>query len=68
MIIKDLDDKLVNVFKDCPYGGHRDNCAFCEIREMEINEKLDFLNKMGDSEKITKWRKHLECLTNSLAR
>jgi hypothetical protein len=68
MIDKDLDNKLVNVFKDCPYGGKRDNCSFSEMQEMEITEKLDYLSKMDDDKKIIKWQKHLECLMNALAR
>ncbi|MBW2641737.1 MAG: hypothetical protein JRE10_16740 [Deltaproteobacteria bacterium] len=35
MITKDLDDKLINVFKDCPYKGKRKDCTFPEMREME---------------------------------
>jgi hypothetical protein len=68
MIDKDLDNKLVNVFKDCPYGGERDNCSFSKMQAMEITEKLDYLSNMDDDEKIIKWQKHLECLMNSLAR
>ena len=62
----DLNNRLVNLFRDCPYEGHRKDCTFHEMREMKINEKMDFLKKMNDSEKIIKWRKHLECLMNSL--
>ena len=39
MINKDIDDKLLNVFKDCPYKGKRKNCVFLEMREMEINDR-----------------------------
>jgi len=65
---KDLDDKLVNVLRDCPYEGPRKECSFYEIREMELTKKLDFIKKMDDSEKIKKWRKHLECMVSSVAR
>ena len=37
-------------------------------REMEIDERTEFLNKMDEDEKVTRWQKHLECLTNALAR
>jgi len=68
MTIKDLDDKLLNVFKDCPYKGKRKKCTFPEMRDMEINERLDFLDKIGEDEKVTMWQKHLECFMNALAR
>ncbi|MFH2219962.1 MAG: hypothetical protein ABII68_09935 [Pseudomonadota bacterium] len=64
----DLNNKVMRVFETCPYGGRRDNCFFAEIREMEINERQDFLNGMDEDEKIAWWQKHLECLTNALAR
>lgn len=68
MTAKDLDDKLLNMFKDCPYKGKRKKCTFPEMRDMEINERLDFLDKLGEDEKVTKWQKHLECFMNALAR
>ena len=68
MTTKDLDDKLLNVFKDCPYKGKRKGCMFPEMREMEIDEMMDFLDKMDEDEKVSRWQKHLECLMNALAR
>lgn len=68
MTTKDLDDKLLNVFKDCPYKGKLKDCNFSEMREMEINDRLDFLDKMVEDEKVTRWQKHLECLMNALAK
>ncbi|MBW2055654.1 MAG: hypothetical protein JRI29_08170 [Deltaproteobacteria bacterium] len=68
MITKDLDDKLINVFKDCPYKGKRKDCTFPEMREMEIDDRLDFLDKMDEDEKIMRWQKHLVCLMNALAK
>ncbi len=68
MSIKDLNDRLLNVFKDCPYKGKRKECTFPEMREMEINDRMDFLDEMDEDEKIDKWQKHLECLMNALAR
>ena len=68
MITKDLDGKLINVFKDCPYKGKRKDCIFPEMREMEIEDRLDFLDRMDEDEKITKWQKHLVCLMNALAK
>jgi len=68
MTTKDLDDKLLNVFKDCPYKGKREDCTFPEMRDMEIDDRLDFLDKMDEDEKITRWQKHLECLMNALAK
>jgi hypothetical protein len=68
MTIKDLDDKLLNVFKECPYKGKRKECTFSEMRDMEIDERLDFLDEMDEDEKVTKWQKHLECFMNALAR
>jgi hypothetical protein len=68
MTIKDLDDKLLNVFKECPYEGKRKECTFPEMRDMELYEKIDFLRKIDEDEKVTKWQKHLECLMNALAR
>ncbi|MBW2247983.1 MAG: hypothetical protein JRF62_12525 [Deltaproteobacteria bacterium] len=68
MITKDLDDKLINVFKDCPYKGKRKDCTFPEMREMEIDDRPDFLDKMDEDEKIMRWQKHLVCLMNALAK
>jgi len=68
MTTDDLNDKLLNVFKDCPYKGKREDCTFPEMRDMEIDERMDFLNDMAEDEKVTKWQKHLECFMNALAR
>jgi len=68
MTTEDLNDKLLNVFKDCPYKGKREDCTFPEMRDMEIDERMDFLNDMAEDEKVTKWQKHLECFMNALAR
>ena len=68
MTIEDLDDKLLNVFKDCPYRGKRKECTFAEIRDMEIDERRDFFEKIDEDEKITKWQQHLECFMNAIAR
>jgi hypothetical protein len=68
MITKDLDDKLLNVFKDCPYEGKLEDCTFPEMRDMEIDERLDFLDKIDENEKVAKWQKHLVCLMNALAK
>jgi len=68
MITKDLDDKLINVFKDCPYKGKRKDCTFPQMREMEIDDRTDFLDKMDEDEKVTRWQKHLVCLMNALAK
>ncbi len=58
MTIKDLDDKLLNVFKDCPYKGKRKECTFPGMRDMGINERLDFLDQIDEDDKVTKWQKH----------
>jgi hypothetical protein len=68
MTIEDLDDKLLNVFKDCPYRGKRKECTFAEIRDMEIDERRDFFEKIDEDEKVSKWQKHLECFMNAIAR
>jgi len=68
MTTKDLDDKLLNVFKDCPYKGKRKECTFAEIRDMEINERRDFFEKLDEDDKVTKWQKHLECFMNAISR
>ena len=68
MTTKDLDDKLLNLFKDCPYEGKREDCTFPEMRDIEINERPDFLDKIDENEKVTKWQKHLVCLMNALAK
>ena len=68
MITKDLDEKLLNVFRDCPYKGKRKECTFAEIRDMEIDERRDFFEKLDEDEKVTKWQKHLECYMNAIAR
>ena len=68
MTTKDLDDKLLNVFKDCPYKGKRKDCTFPEMREMEIEDRPDYLDKMDEDEKVTRWQKHLVCLMNALAK
>ncbi|MBW1753091.1 MAG: hypothetical protein JRJ46_08290, partial [Deltaproteobacteria bacterium] len=68
MTTKDLDDKLLNVFKDCPYRGKREDCTFPEMQEMKIDDRLDFLDKMDEDEKVARWQKHLECLMNALAK
>lgn len=68
MTIKDIDDKLLSVFEDCPYKGKRENCIFLEMREMEINARVEFLDKMDEDEKVARWQKHLECFMNAIAR
>jgi len=68
MTTEDLNDKLLNVFKDCPYKGKREDCTFLKMQDMEIDARIDFLNDMDEDEKVTKWQKHLECLMNALAR
>ncbi len=68
MTTKDLDDKLLEIFKDCPYKGKREDCTFPEMQKMEIDDRLDFLDKMDEEEKVTRWQKHLECLMNALAK
>ena len=68
MTTKDLNDKLLNVFKDCPYKGKREDCTFLKMRDMEIDARMGLLNDMDEDEKVTKWQKHLECLMNALAR
>ena len=68
MTVSDLDDKLLNVFKDCPYKGRRKECTFAEIRDMEINERRDFFKNTDEDEKVEKWQKHLECYMNAIAR
>jgi L-rhamnose mutarotase len=68
MTIKDLDDKLLNVFEDCPYKGKRKDYTFPEMRKMEIDDRADFLDKMDEDEKVSRWQKHLECLMNALAK
>jgi hypothetical protein len=68
MTVNDLDDKLLNVFKDCPYKGKRKECTFAEIRDMEIEERRDFFEKLDEDDKVTKWQKHLECYMNAIAR
>ena len=68
MTIKDLDDRLLNVFKDCPYKGKRKECTFAEIRDMEIDERRDFFEKIDEDEKVSKWQQHLECFMNAIAR
>jgi len=68
MTTKDLDDKLLNVFKDCLYEGKREDCTFPEMRDMETKERLDFLDKIDENEKVAKWQKHLVCLMNALAK
>lgn len=68
MTVKDLDDRLLNVFKDCPYKGKREDCTFAEMHEMEIDDRLDFLEKIDEDEKVVKWQKHLECYMNAIAR
>jgi hypothetical protein len=35
MSVSDLDDKLLNVFIDCPYNGKRKECTFAEIGDLE---------------------------------
>ncbi|MCG6973590.1 MAG: hypothetical protein LJE66_10645 [Desulfobacterales bacterium] len=68
MTVSDLDDKLLNVFKDCPYKGRRKECTFAEIRDMEINERRNFFKNTDEDEKVEKWQKHLECFMNAIAR
>ena len=68
MTTKDLDDKLLNVFDDCPYKGKRGDCTFLEMRDMEIDQRLDHLSQWDENEKVSKWQKHLECYMNAIAR
>ena len=35
MTFKDLNDRLLNVFKDCPYQGKREDCTFLKMQDME---------------------------------
>ena len=39
-----------------------------DMQDMEIDERLEFLDKIDEDEKVTKWQKHLECFMNALAR
>ena len=57
MTIKDLDDKLLNVFKNCPYKGKRKEDNFLYMLDMEINERSDFLGQIDEEEKVSKWQK-----------
>ena len=68
MTTRDIDDKLVNVFKDCPYKGKRKDCTFLEMREMKIDDMREFLEQMDENEKVTRWQRHLKCLMNALAK
>ncbi len=68
MPINDLDDRLLNVFMDCPYKGRRKECVFAGIREMETNERRGYFEKTDEDEKVRKWQKHLERLTNAIVR
>ena len=68
MTINDLDDKLLNIFTECPYKGKRKDCIFPEMRKMEIDDRVDFLEKMNEDEKVSRWQKHLVCLMNALAK
>jgi hypothetical protein len=68
MSINDLDDKLLNIFKECPYKGKRKDCILPEMRKMEIDDRVDFLDKMDEDEKVSRWQKHLVCLMNALAK
>jgi L-rhamnose mutarotase len=68
MTTKDLDDKLLNVFKDCPYKGKREDCSFPEMREVELYDRADFLDKMDEDEKVKRWQKYLKYLMNALVR
>ena len=68
MTIDDLDDKLLNVFEDCPYRGKRKECTFAKIRAMEIEQRRDLFEKMDEDEKVAQWQKHLECFMNAVAR
>jgi hypothetical protein len=68
MTVNDLDDRLLNVFIECPYRGRRKKCIFAEIRDMEMDQRRDFFEKTDEDEKVKKWQKHLVCLTNALAR
>ena len=54
MTIKDLDDKRLNVFKDCPYKGKQKEGNFPEMLNMEINERSDFLGQIDEDEKVSK--------------
>jgi hypothetical protein len=68
MTTKDLDDNLLNMFKECPYKGKREDCTFPEMREMEIGDRSKFFDEMDDDEKVARWQKHLQCLMNALAK
>jgi hypothetical protein len=68
MTTKDIDDKLLNVFKECPYKGKREDCTFPEMRGMALADRLEFFGKMDEGEKVARWQKHLECFMNAIAR
>jgi len=68
MTTRDIDDKLLNVFKDCPYKGKREDCTFPEMQEMKIDDMREFLDNMDENEKVARWQRHLKCLMNALAK
>jgi hypothetical protein len=68
MATEDLDDRLLNVFEDCPYKGKRKECTFAEIRDLEIDARRDFFDKTDEDEKVAMWQNHLECYMNAIAR
>jgi len=38
------------------------------MREMEADDRPDFLDKVDEEEKVSRWQKHLKCLMNALAK
>jgi hypothetical protein len=66
--MKDIDHKLLTGLKDCPYKGKRKECVLYELRDLETDDRISFLNEMDEEEKVEKWQKHLECYMNAIAR
>lgn len=62
----DLNNLLINIA--CPYGGHRKGCSLDELKDLDVEDKMELIKKMEDDEKIKKWQKHLECFMNSMIR
>ena len=60
-MMKDIDQKLLNGLKDCPYKGKRKECVLHEMRDLQIDDRVHFLDELDEDEKVEKWQKHLEC-------
>ncbi len=48
---------------DCPMGNELRDCAFKDIRKMNLHDRINFLNSMSDEQKSEIIKRHKHCLS-----